>query len=121
MSRGTVAVGECPFSAGQCADHVSVKVIRRLIELELKAKGEAVTKSAREIVHNVSSALKPKKLGRPPKPEGRAVLVAGRVTPATAAAVDAYATKNAINRSEAVRELIERALKGKHLGSERYS
>ena len=70
-----------------------------------------MTKSAREIVNNVPSALKPKKLGRPPKPEGRAVLVAGRVPPATAAAVDAYARKNAINRSEAVRELIERALK----------
>jgi uncharacterized protein YgbK (DUF1537 family) len=58
----------------------------------------------------MSSALKPKKLGRPPNPEGRAVLVAGRVPPATAAAVDAYAKKRASNRSEAVRELIERAL-----------
>jgi hypothetical protein len=61
----------------------------------------------------MSSSPKPKKMGRPPKPEGQAVLLAGRVAPATANEVDAYAKRNSINRSEAVRRLVELGLKAK--------
>ena len=78
----------------------------RKSEQALTKEGSGDEVSARDI----SSALRPKKLGRPPNPEGRTVLVAGRVPPATADAVDAYARKNAINRSEAVWRLIEQAL-----------
>jgi len=49
-------------------------------------------------------------MGRPPKPGGHNVLVAGRVPAATAAAVDAYAKKFEITRSDAVRQLIEAGL-----------
>jgi hypothetical protein len=49
--------------------------------------------------------------GRPPKPGGQDVLVAGRVPTAVAAALDGYAGKAGITRSEAVRRLIEAGLK----------
>ncbi len=52
-------------------------------------------------------STKPKKMGRPPKPGGQDVLVAGRVPPATAAKLDALAKKCGINRSEALRRVIE--------------
>lgn len=52
-------------------------------------------------------------MGRPPKEEGAAILVPARLPPALAAAVDAYANKTAITRSEAVRQLIEAGLKTK--------
>ena len=64
----------------------------------------------------MSSNPKPKKMGRPPKPEGQAVLLAGRVPPATANEVDAYAKRNSINRSKAVRRLVELGLKAKGTG-----
>ena len=59
----------------------------------------------------MSDTAKPKKMGRPPKPGGHDVLVAGRVPAAVALALDGYAKKAAITRSEAVRRLIERGLK----------
>jgi hypothetical protein len=52
-------------------------------------------------------------MGRPPKPGGHDVLVAGRVPTATAAAIDAYAKRSEITRSEAVRRLVELGLKAK--------
>jgi hypothetical protein len=61
----------------------------------------------------MSSVEKPKKMGRPPKPEGQAVLLAGKVSPAIAAAVDVYARKERINRSEAIRRLVELGLRAK--------
>lgn len=61
----------------------------------------------------MSTKPKPKKMGRPPKPGGHDVLVAGRVPISIAAALDAYAKKTAISRSEAVRQLIEAGLKAK--------
>lgn len=61
----------------------------------------------------MSTKPKPKKMGRPPKPGGHDVLVAGRVPISIAASLDAYAKKVAISRSEAVRQLIEAGLKAK--------
>ena len=52
-------------------------------------------------------SAKPKKMGRPPKPGGQDVLVAGRVPPSTAAKLEAFAKKEGINRSEALRRAIE--------------
>lgn len=52
-------------------------------------------------------SAKPKKMGRPPKPGGQDVLVAGRVPPLTAAKLDAIAKKYKITRSEALRRTIE--------------
>jgi Ribbon-helix-helix protein, copG family len=49
--------------------------------------------------------------GRPLKPGGQDVLVAGRIPPSLAAVLDAYADKAGITRSEAVRRLIEAGLK----------
>lgn len=51
-----------------------------------------------------------KRMGRPPKPGGQDVLVAGRVPPSTAAALDAFAKQKGINRSEALRRMIEASL-----------
>jgi hypothetical protein len=53
------------------------------------------------------SKAKPKKMGRPPKPGGRDVLVAGRVPPSTAAKLDAIAKKYGYTRSETIRRVIE--------------
>ncbi len=61
----------------------------------------------------MSATPLPKKMGRPPKPGGHDVLVAGRVPTATAAAIDAYAKRSEITRSEAVRRLVELGLKAK--------
>lgn len=58
----------------------------------------------------MSVKAKPKKLGRPPKPGGRDVLVAGRVPPETAAALDAFVKAKKITRSEALRRMIEASL-----------
>jgi hypothetical protein len=58
----------------------------------------------------MSAAPKSKKMGRPRKPGGHDVLVAGRVPTATAAALHAYAKKKGINRSEALRRMIEASL-----------
>lgn len=55
----------------------------------------------------MSVAPKSKKMGRPPKPGGRDVLVAGRVPPSTAAKLAAIASKYQITRSEALRRVIE--------------
>jgi Ribbon-helix-helix protein, copG family len=52
-------------------------------------------------------SAKPKKMGRPPKPGGQDVLVAGRVPRSTAAKLAALAKKYKINRSEALRRVIE--------------
>jgi hypothetical protein len=49
--------------------------------------------------------------GRPPKPGGHDVLVAGRIPPSLAVVLDVYADKAGITRSEAVRRLIEAGLK----------
>lgn len=46
-------------------------------------------------------------MGRPPKPGGRDVLVAGRVPPMTAAKLGAFAKRHKISRSEALRRVIE--------------
>jgi hypothetical protein len=57
---------------------------------------------------------KPKaRLGRPPLAGERGVLLAGRVAPALAEQVNAYAKRKGIIRSEAVRQLIEAGLKRK--------
>lgn len=55
----------------------------------------------------MSTTPKPKKIGRPPKPGGRDVLVAGRVPPSTAAKLDAIAKKYGYTRSETLRQVIE--------------
>ena len=58
--------------------------------------------------------LKVRKPGRPPLAAGeRSVLLAGRVAPAIAEQVDAYAKRDGISASEAVRGLIEAGLKVK--------
>ncbi len=62
-------------------------------------------------VNKMSASPKPKKIGRPRKPGGHDVLVAGRVPTAIAAMLDAYADKEGITRSEAVRRLIEAGLR----------
>ena len=49
--------------------------------------------------------------GRPRKPGGHDVLIAGRIPPALVVVLDAYADKTGITRSEAVRKLIEAGLK----------
>ena len=49
--------------------------------------------------------------GRPKKPGGQDVLVAGRIPPPLVVTLDAYAAKLGITRSEAVRQLIEAGLK----------
>jgi hypothetical protein len=59
----------------------------------------------------MSKSMRTKKMGRPPKEEGPAVVVPARLPPALAAAVDHYARGNGITRSEAVRQLIELGLK----------
>lgn len=64
-------------------------------------------------VNIMSTAPKSKKMGRPPKPGGHDVLVAGRVPTSVAVALDAYAKKSEITRSEAVRQLVESGLKTK--------
>ncbi|WP_439610024.1 hypothetical protein [Reyranella sp.] len=62
-------------------------------------------------------ARKPrKKMGRPPKPGGAGVLVAARLPPALAAAMDLYADRVEITRSQAVRRLIEAGLRAKLRG-----
>ena len=50
-------------------------------------------------------------MGRPLKPGGHDVLLAGRVPTALAAAVGTFAKTADITRSEAVRQLIEAGLK----------
>jgi len=50
-------------------------------------------------------------MGRPSKLEGAAAVVPVRLPPPLLSAVDEYAAKAAINRSTAVRALIERGLK----------
>jgi hypothetical protein len=64
----------------------------------------------------MSSHSKPKKIGRPLKPGGHDVLVAGRVRPDTAALLETFAKKAGITRSEAVRRLIEAGLKRRPKG-----
>jgi hypothetical protein len=60
---------------------------------------------------------KPKtKMGRPPKPGGAGVLVAARLPSTLAAAVNLYADRSEITRSQAVRRLIERGLRTKLRG-----
>jgi len=59
------------------------------------------------------ASKKPKRMGRPPKPGGRDVLVAGRVPPPVVVVLDAFAEKTGVSRSEAVRQLIELGLKAK--------
>ena len=63
-----------------------------------------------------ASRKRRKKMGRPPKPGGAGVLVAARLPPTLAAAVDLYADRTEIARSEAVRRLIEAGLGGKLRG-----
>lgn len=58
----------------------------------------------------MSTKAKPKKMGRPPKPGGRDVLVAGRVPPETAAKLKAFVKMKGINTSEALRRMIEASL-----------
>jgi len=50
-------------------------------------------------------------MGRPPKPGGAGVLVAARLPPTLAAALDLYADIVGIGRSDAVRRLIEAGLR----------
>jgi len=52
-----------------------------------------------------------KRMGRPPKPEGPAVVAPVRLPPPIAEAVDAWAETAGLNRSEAMRRLIEAGLK----------
>jgi hypothetical protein len=62
-------------------------------------------------VYGMSKRKPTKKMGRPPKAEGAAIVVPARLPPPIAAAVDEYALSHAITRSEAVRRLIEAGLK----------
>lgn len=55
-------------------------------------------------------------MGRPPKPDGAGVLVAARLPPTLAAAMDLYAGHAEITRSQAVRRLIEAGLRAKLRG-----
>jgi len=52
-------------------------------------------------------------MGRPPKEEGAAVVVPARLPPPLAEALDAFAEKAGVSRSEAVRHLIEVGLRAK--------
>jgi hypothetical protein len=52
-----------------------------------------------------------KRMGRPPKPEGPAIVVPVRLPPPIAEAVDIWAETAGLNRSEAMRQLIEAGLK----------
>jgi hypothetical protein len=54
-----------------------------------------------------------KKMGRPSKPGGAALAVPVRLFPDVLAALDAWAAKAGITRSEAMRQLIEAGLKRK--------
>src|SRR5271156_1589306 len=67
--------------------------------------------SVKRFVNEMNAKPKPPKLGRPPLAGERGVLLAGRVAPGVAEQVTAYAKKAGINRSEAVRQLIEAGLK----------
>ena len=52
-----------------------------------------------------------KKKGRPGrKPTGKTPLVALRLSPAVTARLDAWATRNGLSRSDAIREMIEMGL-----------
>jgi hypothetical protein len=59
------------------------------------------------------SATQKKKRGRPPKPEGRRLSIPIAFPPDMVAALDAYAAKAEITRSESVRRLVELGLKKK--------
>jgi hypothetical protein len=67
--------------------------------------------SSRLFVYGMSKRKQAKKMGRPPKAEGAAIVVPARLPPVIAAAVDEYASSSGITRSEAVRRLIEAGLK----------
>ncbi len=54
---------------------------------------------------------KPAKMGRPRKPGGRDVLIAGRLPVPIAMALDLYADRTGLTRSQAVRRLIESGLR----------
>jgi len=64
----------------------------------------------------MSKRKKAKKMGRPPKEEGAAIVVPARLPPTMAASVDDYATGSGLTRSEAVRQLIEAGLRKKAKG-----
>lgn len=61
----------------------------------------------------MSKPSQTKKMGRPPKEEGAAVVVPARLPPALVTALDAWASAAGITRSEAMRRLIEAGLKAK--------
>ena len=68
------------------------------------------------IVYGMSKAPAAKRMGRPPKKDGPAVVVPARLPPALASAVDAWAaaSEQPMTRSEAIRRLVELGLaKGK--------
>ena len=65
----------------------------------------------RKITTSTSTAKRGR--GRPPKPGGVFPTLPVRVPPNTIDAVDAFAEKAGISRSEAVRQLIELGLKAK--------
>ena len=65
------------------------------------------------MARSISVNEKTRGRGRPPKPGGRDVLVAGRIPAALAVALNTYAQKAGITRSEAVRRVIEAGLKAK--------
>lgn len=56
---------------------------------------------------------KSKKMGRPVKPGGAAVVVPVRIAPKMVELLDIYADRHQVTRSEAVRQLIETGLKAK--------
>lgn len=60
---------------------------------------------------SISDIQKKPARGRPPKPEGRFAAVLFRFPRELLAAIDGYAQKSGIARSEAVRRLIEAGLK----------
>ena len=65
------------------------------------------------MARSISDIKKERRRGRPPKPGGMDPGIFIRMPPATLAALDAYADKAAITRSEVVRQLIEAGLKRK--------
>lgn len=59
----------------------------------------------------MSRVVQKKKMGRPPKPGGAATVVPVRIGPEVLVLLDAYARRDSVTRSEAVRQLIESGLK----------
>ena len=76
------------------------------------ARNYRITFSMVQSINNVIQKTK-RKPGRPKKEGGPAKLIALRLPLDTAGAVDAWAEKNEVTRSTAIRRLVELGLKAK--------